>query len=55
MLKSHPKAPWLRLVVNEDHPHLSAFGSGDLLVQLGTLVGRIQEAANSDSLSRLGF
>ena len=55
MLRSHPKAPWLRLVVNEDHPHLSAFGSGDLLVQLGELMQRLHTAANSDEISRLGF
>lgn len=55
MLKSHPKAPYLRLVVNEDKPNLSAFGSGDLLEQLADFVGRIQDAANSNALGRLGF
>lgn len=51
MLRSHPKAPYLRLVTSE-HPHLSAFGSGDLLQQLVDFVGH---AANSNLLSRLKF
>ena len=34
ILKAHPKAPYLRLVVNQDHPNLSAFGAGDLLQKM---------------------
>ena len=55
MLKSHPKAPCLRLVVNEDHPHLSAFGSGDLLEQLTEFVSRLRDAANSNIAGTAGF
>lgn len=55
MLRSHPKAPYLRLVTNDEHPHLSAFGSGDLLEQLVEFAGRIRAAANSNGLARLKF
>ena len=55
MLKSHPKAPYLRLVVSEENPHLSNFGSGDLLQQLVDFANRVRDAANSNSLGRLGF
>jgi hypothetical protein len=34
IMKAHPKAPYLRLVINQDHPHLSAFGAGDLLLKM---------------------
>ena len=54
-LKSHPKAPYLRLIVNQEQPHISNFGSGDLLVKMMGWVGRLREAANTDELSRFGF
>ena len=54
MLKSHPKAPYLRLVIDQDHPHLSAFGTGDLLQKMFEFVGRFR-AANSDDLPRFGL
>jgi hypothetical protein len=53
MIKAHPKAPYLRLVVNQDHPGLSNFGSGDLLQKMFEAFGRLKGAANSDVLSRL--
>jgi hypothetical protein len=55
ILKSHPKAPYLRLIVSQEHPHLSNFGSGDLLVKMFDWVGRLRNAANSDDLSHFGF
>ncbi|HEY4274340.1 MAG TPA: PAS domain-containing protein, partial [Rhizomicrobium sp.] len=39
--RAHSRAPYLRLVVNQEHPGLSAFGSGDLLQKMfDTIVGR---------------
>ena len=55
ILKAHPKAPYLRLIISQDQPHLSNFGSGDLLEKMFNWVGRLHEAANSDETSRLGF
>lgn len=52
VLRSHSKAPYLRLVVSQDHPNLSAFGAGDLLQKMFDFVGG---AANSDDLPRVGF
>ena len=52
MMKAHPKAPYLRLVVNQDHPNLSNFGSGDLLQKMFDAFARLKGAANSDELSR---
>jgi hypothetical protein len=49
--KAHPKAPYLRLVVNHDHP-ISAFGSGDLLHKMFEAFSRLRAAANSQDLSR---
>jgi hypothetical protein len=43
--KVHPRAPYLRLVVDQDHPGLSAFGSGLLDILSRT-------PANTDELSR---
>ena len=54
MLKSHAKAPYLRLVVNQDRPNLSAFGAGDLLQKMFDFVGRVR-AANTDDQPRVGF
>src|SRR5476649_1556458 len=49
ILKSHPKAPYLRLVVNQDrdHPHLSAFGAGDLLQKMFDAFSRLRGHANN--------
>jgi hypothetical protein len=52
-LKSHAKAPYLRLVINRDNPSLSAFGSGDLLQKMFELVSGAR-AANSDEQPRVG-
>jgi hypothetical protein len=51
-MKAHPKAPYLRLVVNQDHPHLSAFGAGDLLQKMFEAFSRLRGVANSDDISR---
>ena len=53
-MRSHSKAPYLRLVVDQDHPNLSAFGTGDLLEKLFDFVGGLR-AANNDELSRVGL
>ena len=45
MMKAHPKAPYLRLVVNQDHPNLSNFGSGDLLQKMFDAFARLKGAA----------
>jgi hypothetical protein len=50
--KAHPKAPYLRLVVNQDHPSLSAFGSGDLLQKMYDAFARLKGPANTDEQSR---
>ena len=50
----HPKAPYLRLVINRDNPGLSAFGSGDLLQKMFELVGGLR-AANNDEQPRVGL
>ena len=52
ILKAHPKAPYLRLVVNQDHPNLSTFGAGDLLQKMFDAFTRLRGAANTDELSR---
>jgi hypothetical protein len=52
ILKAHPKAPYLRLVVNQDHPNLSAFGAGDLLQKMFDAFARLKGHANTDELSR---
>ncbi len=49
--KPHAKAPYLRLVISRDHPHLSAFGAGDLLRKMSDWMGR---PANSDDSPRFG-
>ena len=54
MLKSHPKAPYLRLVVSEGQPvNLSNFGSGDLLLKISDMVDRIRSGIVGD-ISQLG-
>ena len=52
--KPHAKAPYLRLVISRDHPHLSAFGAGDLLQKMSDWMGR-RKHANSDESPRFGF
>lgn len=52
--KPHAKAPYLRLVVSRDHPHLSAFGAGDLLQKMSDWIGRA-DAANSENLPHFGL
>jgi hypothetical protein len=54
MLKAHSKAPYLRLVVNQDRPNLSAFGAGDLLQKIFDFVGR-GRVANADDQPRFGL
>ena len=49
-LKTHPKAPYLRLVVSRESPALLNFGSGDLLQQMAQLFSR---AANREDDSRI--
>jgi hypothetical protein len=50
MLRAHPKAPYLRLVVSKDNPALLNFGSGDLLEKMFAVFAG---AANSDDHSRI--
>jgi hypothetical protein len=51
-VRPHPKAPYLRLVVNQDHPGLSTFGTGDLLQKMFDAFARVRRAANTDEISR---
>jgi hypothetical protein len=51
-LKTHPKAPHLRLVVSKQGPSLLHFGSGDLLQQMFQAFSRWR-AANSQDDSRI--
>lgn len=46
--KPHARAPYLRLVISRDHPHLSAFGAGDLLQKMSDWMGRLEPANNDD-------
>ena len=50
-MRSHPKAPYLRLVVSQDRPAMLQFGSGDLLQKMFDVIGRWR-AANSEDHSR---
>lgn len=50
-LRSHPKAPYLRLVVSQESPAFLHFGSGDLLQKMFDVVSRWR-AANSQDYSR---
>ena len=52
IMKAHPKAPYLRLVVNQDHPSLSAFGAGDLLQKMFEAFSRLRGVANSEDMSQ---
>ena len=50
ILKSHPKAPYLRLVVSKERPALLNFGTGDLLQQMAQVFTRV---ANKEDDSRI--
>lgn len=50
-LKSHPKAPYLGLVVNEGGPNLSAFEAGDFLK---AMFDCFSNAANANQRPRFG-
>jgi hypothetical protein len=50
--KSHPKAPYLRLVVSRQSPAVLNFGSGDLLQQMAQVFTR-WTAANREDDSRI--
>jgi hypothetical protein len=52
-LRSHVKAPYLRLVISRDNPNLNAFGAGDLLQKMFEFVGGLR-AANNDEQPRVG-
>jgi len=47
-IKTHPKAPYLRLVVSRQSPALLNFGSGDLLQQMVQVFGRWNVANRQD-------
>ncbi|HXR95714.1 MAG TPA: PAS domain-containing protein [Rhizomicrobium sp.] len=51
VLRSHPKAPYLGLVVSEDQPSLSAFAAGDFLQDI---FDRLSNAANATEQPRFG-
>jgi hypothetical protein len=51
-VEAHPKAPYLRLVINQDHPDLSAFDAGDLLQKMFDAFAWLRGAANTDEISR---
>ena len=52
MLRAHPKAPYLRLVISQDSPAQLHFGSGDLLQKMFDVIHRWR-FANSDDFSKL--
>ncbi len=52
VLKSHPKAPYLGLVISQDHPNLSSFEAGDLLEKMFDCFRR---AANANAEPRFGL
>ena len=54
IVRVHSKAPYLRLVVDQDRPNLSAFGAGDLLQKMFDFVGRVR-AANTEDQPRVGL
>jgi hypothetical protein len=51
--RSHPKAPYLRLVVSQERPSLLNFGSGDMLEKMVVLFNRWRAANNEDLTRRL--
>jgi hypothetical protein len=53
MVRSHPKAPYLRLVVSKERPSLLNFGSGDLLEKMVVLFNRWRAANTEDLTNRL--
>jgi len=48
LTRSHPKAPYLRLVVSQESPTLLNFGSGDLIQKMCGLITRWRAANNED-------
>ncbi|HKU63535.1 MAG TPA: PAS domain-containing protein [Rhizomicrobium sp.] len=52
-MRSHPKAPYLRLVVSRERPRLLNFGSGDLLENMLVLFNRWHAANNEDLIRKL--
>ena len=52
-MRSHPKAPYLRLVVSRERPSLLNFGSGDLLEKMAVLINRWHAANNEDLTHKL--
>ena len=51
LLRSHPRAPYLGLVVSDDQPNISAFGTGDFLQDM---FDRLRNAANANEQPRFG-
>jgi len=51
VLRSHPRAPYLGLVVSDDQPNISAFGTGDFLQDI---FDRLRNAANANEQPRFG-
>jgi hypothetical protein len=51
-LRTHPKAPYLRLVVSQERPAFLNFGSGDLLQKMFTVFNRWR-AANSEDYTHV--
>jgi hypothetical protein len=51
MLRAHPKAPYLRLVVSQDSPAFLNFGTGDLLQTVVDAIGGLRPS-NSEDHSR---
>jgi hypothetical protein len=47
-MRTHPKAPYLRLVVSRERPSLLNFGSGDLSEKMTVLFNRWRAANNED-------
>jgi hypothetical protein len=50
--QAYPKAPYLRLVINQDHPDLSSFDAGDLWQKMFDAFVWLRGAANTDEISR---
>lgn len=50
-LKSHPKAPYLRLVVSKERPAQLNFGTGDLLQQVAQVFSRVANREDDNRIS----
>lgn len=48
VLRAHPRAPYLRLVVSQESPALLHFGSGDLIEKMFEMIGQWRAANNQD-------